>query len=252
FEATGISPLDPDVILRRFTNISPADQSSRESSVSVLSASDWRKIERLLRVVANGSRTKHTQRLSQTIHSMSVKQQLIQHENEGLREALSIQKRRQKRGKPLPLEQPEEYYGGAVLWTPRKVKKAREQLEQKEHEGEQLQQQKAEAAEQWRSDQQLKARLIQERRVARAEARVAKAKKKADLAENQRVQQARKQLQACIKLFKKSRKQGLKTIKRNKLVMEAAGSSKAGGAAIAYPTSQSQSGRSIKTPSRYK
>ncbi|KAF1938033.1 hypothetical protein EJ02DRAFT_324906, partial [Clathrospora elynae] len=95
FESTGILPLDPDVILRRFTNISPADQSSQESSVSVLSASDWREIERLLWVVANGSRTKHTKKLSQTIHSISVKQQLFQHENEGLREALSNKKRRQ-------------------------------------------------------------------------------------------------------------------------------------------------------------
>ncbi|KAF1940369.1 hypothetical protein EJ02DRAFT_494961, partial [Clathrospora elynae] len=92
FEATGILPLDPDVILKRFTNISPTDQSSWESSVSTLSASDWRKIERLLQVVANGSRTKHTQKLSQTIHSMSVNQQLLQHENEGLREALSIKR----------------------------------------------------------------------------------------------------------------------------------------------------------------
>ncbi|KAF1941760.1 hypothetical protein EJ02DRAFT_491177, partial [Clathrospora elynae] len=168
---------------------------------------------------------------------ISVKQQLFQHENEGLREALSDKKRCQKRGKPLPLEQPKEYHGRAVFWTPRKVQKAREQLEQRELEEEQLQQQKAEAAKQRQSNQQLKARLIQERRVARAEARMAKAKKKVDLAENQRVQQARKQLQARIKLFKKSRKQGLKTTKRNKPVVEAAGGSKAGGTAIPCPTS---------------
>ena len=39
---------------------------------------------------------------------------------------------RRKRGKALPLEAPEEYHGGAVFWSLRKVKEARNRLQQQE------------------------------------------------------------------------------------------------------------------------
>ncbi|KAF1939829.1 hypothetical protein EJ02DRAFT_496281, partial [Clathrospora elynae] len=120
----------------------------------------------------------------------------------------------------------------------------------------QLQQQKAEAAKVQKSNQQLKARLIQERRVERAEARVVKAKEKADLVAkrtgNQRVQQAKKQLQARIKLSKNSSKQGLKTTKRTKTVVEAGGSGRTEDAVLLPLPPQSRSGRCINTPSRFK
>jgi hypothetical protein len=40
FKATGISPLEPDIILKRFVNTDPEEQGSRESSASVLSGCD--------------------------------------------------------------------------------------------------------------------------------------------------------------------------------------------------------------------
>jgi hypothetical protein len=46
FEATGLSPFNPEVVLRRFnTSLS----SSSDSESSALSASNWRKTKRLLR-----------------------------------------------------------------------------------------------------------------------------------------------------------------------------------------------------------
>jgi hypothetical protein len=39
FKATGISPLEPDIILKRFADTDPEEQGSRESSASVLSGS---------------------------------------------------------------------------------------------------------------------------------------------------------------------------------------------------------------------
>jgi hypothetical protein len=39
---------------------------------------------------------------------------------------------RKKRGKALPLVAPEEYQGGAAVWSPRKVKQARDRLQQQE------------------------------------------------------------------------------------------------------------------------
>jgi hypothetical protein len=63
-----------------------------------------------------------------------------------LKEALINEKQRRKRGKALPLEAAEEYYGGAVFWSPSRVDKARDRLQQQELKEEQRQYQKAEAA----------------------------------------------------------------------------------------------------------
>jgi hypothetical protein len=48
-KATSIAPLDRDVMLKRFTDKRLEALSSRESSISVLSGDDWRKLDRLVR-----------------------------------------------------------------------------------------------------------------------------------------------------------------------------------------------------------
>jgi hypothetical protein len=115
FEATGISPLDPEAILQRFTKASQPERESRESSASVLSASDWRKINELIKAaVAIGGGDK-AKKLSRTIHSIAIKKQLVDYENKGLRIALGSEKRRSKRGKPLQQDEPDEYYREATF-----------------------------------------------------------------------------------------------------------------------------------------
>jgi hypothetical protein len=67
FKATGISPLEPDVILKRFIDTHPDEQGSRERSASVLGGSDWRKIERLVKVVATDMNDEKTKKLSRSL-----------------------------------------------------------------------------------------------------------------------------------------------------------------------------------------
>ena len=71
---------------------------------------------------------------------------LAEHENVRLKEALINERQRSKRGKALPLQAAEEYKGGAVVWTPLKVKEARDRLRLQELEEEQQRLQKAEMA----------------------------------------------------------------------------------------------------------
>jgi hypothetical protein len=87
---------------------------------------------------------------------------------------------RRKRGKALPLEVPKEYHGGAVFWSPSKVKEARNQLQRQEAEEEQQRLQKVEAARLRDEARQAKARNIDIRRQARAEARILREKEKAE------------------------------------------------------------------------
>lgn len=216
FEATGISLLDPGVILKRFTMVQ-ADTSrpnSSDSSRSVLSASDWRKIERLPRQAVDDIYDQNSKKLSQTIHTISAKNQLLQHENNSLREALSDEKRRRQCGKALLLEPPANYDGGAVFWSPNKVAEARDRQEQKDLQEQELQRQKSEAI-QLREQQKLtKAQLLEERRLKRVAAKEERerlaAKKALQLEEDKMAKQLQKQFQNDIKLSQKGKSQSLK------------------------------------------
>jgi hypothetical protein len=64
---------------------------------------------------------------------------LAEHENVRLKEALINERQCRKQGKALLLEAAEEYHGGAVFWSPSRVDKARDRLQQQELEEEQRQ-----------------------------------------------------------------------------------------------------------------
>ncbi|OAF98553.1 uncharacterized protein CC84DRAFT_1105972, partial [Paraphaeosphaeria sporulosa] len=167
--------------------------------------------------------------------------------------------RRQIKGRTLPLEQLDEWRGGAAFWSPARVQRARSSLSQQEAEALELQHQKARQKEISTSDKQLKARLLQERRVARAAAGVARARQRADEAADKRLrQQARKeqsQLQKRIKLSQKGKKELLKPprrpLKQKSAPVGVAEPAETDERASIASTSTSPSGRAIRTPSRF-
>ena len=118
FEKCGLHPFNPQRVLARFEQTPDDRPSSSDSTGSVLSASDWRKIERLLREVVSNVYDTRSRQLSHTIHSISVRNVLLENENNRLREALVNEKKKRQRGKPLLLEAPSQYDGGAIFWSP--------------------------------------------------------------------------------------------------------------------------------------
>jgi hypothetical protein len=256
FEATGLSPFNPEVILKRFnTTLS----SSSDSESSALSASDWRKIERLLRQVVADQGNRQVKRLSQVLHSNSVQNAVLKDEVVKLREALINERTRRKRGKPLLLEEPEEYHGGAVFWSPRKVKEARDRQQLKEREEQQLQHQKAEASRHREEKRQAKAEAVQARRQAKLEARILREKEKADQAAEKASRAAARRtyqrLKQALKTSQKGQRRSLKPLARATLKKRAVERLTAHGepqdAVADAPVIQSQRGRAIKTPKRY-
>ncbi|PSN61606.1 hypothetical protein BS50DRAFT_650997 [Corynespora cassiicola Philippines] len=159
-----------------------------------------------------------TRQLRQTIHSISVQKQLLHAENNGLREALANDRKRRKQGNPLPKNPLNEYHGGALFWSLSRVQRARDLIEQKERDEEQLQLQKSEAAEARRASKELKDKLLQERCVAKATAQEAQAKERAEQAQKraqkraqkQQALRAQQQLQKRIKIAKKVSKRASK------------------------------------------
>jgi hypothetical protein len=167
FKATGLSPFNPEMILKRF-NKETIPENLSDSDSSALSADNWRKTERLLREVVKDRRDPRAQKLSHEFHRLSVQKSLLTHEAQGFRQALINERLRRKRGKALPLKPTEEYYGGAVFWSLKKVKEACIRKQQQELEEEQQQLEKAERARIREEKRQAKARIQEEKRQAKA------------------------------------------------------------------------------------
>ncbi|KAF1828973.1 hypothetical protein BDW02DRAFT_651685 [Decorospora gaudefroyi] len=100
FEATGMAPMKADVILERFRK---QDDNESEARPSTPLPEDWRQMNRL------------------------VQNELLHHENSGLRDALTAKKQRKSAGKPLDLQREEEYHGGATFWSPSKFERAQKE-----------------------------------------------------------------------------------------------------------------------------
>ena len=251
FKTTGISPPDPQAILKRFNVEDEEKPSSSESTTSVLSASDWRKIERLLRQTVEDIYDSRASKLSHTIHAISVQKTLLQHKVGQLEEALINEKKRRQRGKPLLLEAPEEYHGGAVFWSPSKVQAARDRQEQKDAEEKAMQLQKDEDTKHKKEKKKEKALLLEERRRARVAAREAreleKQKKAIEREEVKIARQAERQLKEDIKLSKKGKRKAPRLPKEPECVDVDISST-----IDEVPSmSRSRLGRKIKLPERY-
>jgi hypothetical protein len=259
FEATGLSPLNPEVILKRFDR-QPTPGSSSDSDSSTLSASNWRKIESLVRDVAKDRRNPKAQKLSQAYHQISVQNSLVKHEVQGLRQALTSERLRRKRGKALPLEQGQDYHGGTQFFSPKSVQKARDRLQQQEREEELQQLQKAERARIRGDQKQAKLQAAQQRRAARAAARTVReterARKAADQASRAAARRAQQRLQQAQNMSQKGKRRSLKAsvkaASKQRAAAQAQGGGEASGAAASPPPSQSRHGRAIKLPAKYR
>ncbi|KAI0570300.1 hypothetical protein Alg130_11283 [Pyrenophora tritici-repentis] len=230
--------------------------SSSGSASSVLSASDWRKIERLLREVLADTCSKEKKKLSQTIHTLAVQKSLLQHENEQLREALSHEKKRRQRGKALLLEPPEEYHGGAVFYSPQKVQQARDRQHQKELDEAAVQHQKSEAVKLRKEQKLLKQIALEERRHLRLTAKQQRDRLKAAEAaarEEQKIaKQAQKQLQNDVILSRRWKRQSIKAQTKAEIDTVVGVDDRASTIASATSIVTTRSGRNVKLPAKFK
>ena len=132
FKATGLHPFNPELIITKFTKKSDNRSSSTSSTRSVIAAEDWKRIKKLLHNVVSNIYDKKAQQLSNTMHTLSIKNILLKQQNDGLKQSLINEKKRRKRGKPLLLDFPTEENGRAIFFSPTKVQHTRDQQAQKD------------------------------------------------------------------------------------------------------------------------
>jgi hypothetical protein len=75
FDATGLSPFEPEAILKQFDR-QPTQGSSSDSDSSALSASDWRKIRQLVDWAVIDRDQRKISKLNQTIYRLSIRSTL--------------------------------------------------------------------------------------------------------------------------------------------------------------------------------
>ncbi|KAF2843924.1 hypothetical protein T440DRAFT_87008 [Plenodomus tracheiphilus IPT5] len=252
FETTGIWPPNADVILDRFRKTPDRSGSSSRRG----SPSHWLQTERLLRSVARDHRSDEAKRLSLELHHLSVENELLHHENEGLREALTVKKRHQKKSKPLNLQQRQEYHGGAVFWSPRKVReaRAREEVRARDEQDQKLQKARERLE---REEKQLERQVeLEAKRQERERLKVVREKERAEKAASRaakiEAQNSKKAIQQSQTGKRKASRAASPKNKRQKRVVTAGGGAQVRDEPPPPPPKLTSRGRSVKLPSKFK
>jgi hypothetical protein len=83
----------------------------------------WCQAKRLLHAAINRLLSK-AKEVSTFLHHLTAQNELLNDKNDRLCKVLSTKKKHNKKSKVLDLQQRNEYYSGAVFWSPRKVREA--------------------------------------------------------------------------------------------------------------------------------
>jgi hypothetical protein len=101
FEATGICPMNAYVVVQGFSN---KDNDESEPRPTALLPTEWRQMVRLIRSAVKYTAAEDSQKLSRTLHLLQVQNEVLQYDNNGLRDTLTAKKQRKAVGKPSDLQ----------------------------------------------------------------------------------------------------------------------------------------------------
>jgi vacuolar-type H+-ATPase subunit I/STV1 len=200
--------------------------------------------------------SKEVGKLRQSLHHIAAQNSILRGEIRGLKEALLVKKRRQKKSYTLQRPSTPEYHGGFTLWSPKRVQRAKDDEAVRQQQQQQLQLQKAERSYLKEQTRLYKLQKAKEKRVERERLKEEKEKERAaKLIEKER-QKAARDAQKAIQLSqtgKRKASQASKTPKkRQKRVVVVPSQVQDEGAALAAPTLTTRCGRNVKLPSKFK
>jgi hypothetical protein len=262
FQATGVWPMDADAVLKRFNN-----RTSRQAEAPQLGqhsdGNSWRELRKVFNAVVPDKSKVEARQLEASLHSLQVQNELLHYENQGLQQALNARQKRTSNSKTMDLQQREEYHGGAILWSPRKLREARYRARVKEDEAEQLQLQKARNREATEASKLLQKQQAAEAKAARqraAEERRAAKKAQAETLAAQRALKKQQRDAATAQkcrdtLNKGKRKASHKAAKhptKRRRVAAARSGADAVPPAASPPPEITSSGRNVRKPARFK
>ena len=116
----------------------------------------------------SGALEKDASVVQQSLYHIAIRNTLLQSENKGLLNALTVKKRREKKGKSLDLLQHYEYWGPSMMWTPRSFREAKTRMKLAREEREADEKEKANMKELSKANKLYNEKIAQEKRDARA------------------------------------------------------------------------------------
>lgn len=213
-------------------------------------------------VVKDGAE-KMGKKITLSLHHLQVQNQLLEDENRGLRYALNTKKKHKKKSSTLDLQQREEYNGGAVFWSPSKLREARfrERVKPREDEQEKLQKSNERelkaAAILYKKQQVEKKRVERElQQQERAEEKKRKAKERAELQRKKQQEKEAATTQKALQLSQRGKRTASQSIgprvKRRRGAQAAEGGAGGGDPAPSPPPKVNSRGRKINLPKKFK
>jgi hypothetical protein len=216
----------------------------------------WDRVDYLLTKLHKEVDAQKVRELETSVYCATTQSKLMRNENEGLRASLVTKNKRRRHGKVLLLAQTLETGGGGAFYSPRKVAKGRAEMLGKEQKELQEKAAKAKMKDLKAASKLLKEKLLQEKRVAAAEAKLVKEKEKAEkVAEKARNIEARNTQKAIQQAQKGKRKASQASSTKNKRQKQSGGgaaTAEGGGASIEPPPKVTSRGRSIKVPQKFR
>ncbi len=201
---TGLYPFNPQVVLQQIENPPSRPSSSDSKNSSILSASDWRRLRRVVKQEVNPL----NQRLLKGFERVAAQNQLLQAEIQGLKETVQLQKKTSKRNKNL-FEQLQDSDGNkAIFYSPTKIEQAKRLVQQKEEDERAQQAEKEQRALQRQLVKEAKEKEAELRRQRREEVRVERAKQAA-------LKQAEKEAKLAQRTTSRQFQNKLKTASRD-------------------------------------
>ncbi|KAI1663365.1 hypothetical protein L13192_12570 [Pyrenophora tritici-repentis] len=169
---------------------------------------------------------------------------------------MGIKKRREKKSYTLQLNKPHEYHGGAVFWSPKKVRQARDDEAARQQQQQLEKAQKAEARYLKEQSRLYKLQEAEQKRVEKERLKEVREKERAaEKAEKERRKAARdsqKAIQQPQNGKRKASQSSTQKQKRQKGVGDGAPRVQAEVATSIIPTQTTRQGRTTKVPSKYK
>ena len=125
FKATGIFPANANVILNRFETEKPTTPPEQVIQVTESGEPTWLKAKLLVRSSVKDINSAEAQELVQHLHSLHVEKELLEHQLDGVKEALTRKKKLRNKQKVLPLYAHNlDWNGSAKWWSPLLKKEA--------------------------------------------------------------------------------------------------------------------------------
>jgi hypothetical protein len=216
WEKVGLFPWNPESVLQRFRIKDDNQDSSSESSTSILQSKQLRTIHHHLQRTNKKLDNKKAQKVTQTAQHLLAENSLLKSQIQGLEKSLSLEQKRRQRGKPLQFELRAPEDGMAIFYSPNKVQQARDKVAQREEATLKLQEEKNEEKQRKMQEKAEKRRQIEERKSMRATAREIKlaeqAQKRCEREDKRLSRAANRQLQIDIQQREQSKERVIQPI----------------------------------------